>query len=74
MKREVSNVISTMLASGLSGPWKNIMAFQMDGSGWDQSIDEMISLLEQERYVMYDINISADGLSLEVWFTTVNVG
>lgn len=74
MKREVANVLAVMLAGMPATSWRNITAYQMDGSGWDQSVDDLIALLDQERYIMYDISITKDGLDIDVWFTTLQLG
>lgn len=74
MKREVASVVASMLATTPPTTWRDLTAFNMDGSGWEQSVDDMILLLDQERYVMYDMTITTGGLDLSIWFPTVSPG
>lgn len=74
MKRELASVLCDGLCSleGKRSPFQKIVAYNMDGSGWDKNIYELQDLLDRERYVLYDVRFTTEGMELDVWFTTVD--
>lgn len=74
MKREVAAIVASSLAGKPANMFYSITAYQVDGSGWYQSLDDLIGLLDQERYVLYEVSFNGEGMTLDVWFTTVSIG